>query len=200
MNKIVNLGDYRFGNWYPFADATGYVNDPKSTVCVGALIAYLNENGTLPNLRFNFENMNKVTTTANYFGLIDYSKTELRIKQKDVLLSPKIEKGEFKFYGEPLSIGIRQLESDAWTATPLYIFDFLDHERKSKMNKNYQFPYRIKISKKVKEGEFISKNNIEVFDNKGVPIDAHNFNFMLKTSKTLQLHWKDSGSFITRIE
>lgn len=200
MNKIVNLGDYRFGNWYPFANSTGYVNDPKSTVCVGALIAYLNENGNLPQLKFNFENLNKVTTTANYFGIIDYSKTDLRINQKDIVLSPNIEKGEFKFYGEPISIGIRQLESEDWTATPLYIFDFLDHDRKAKMNKNYQFPYKIKVSKKVKEGEFISKNNIEVFDNKGVPIDAHNFNFMLRTSRSLQLHWKDSGSFITRIE
>lgn len=200
INKIVNLGDYRFGNWYPFADSTGYVNDPKSTVCVGALIAYLNQNGTLPNLKFDFEKMNKVRTTTNYFGIIDFTKSDLRIKKKDIILSPTIEKGEFKFYGEPLSIGTRQLDSEEWTATPIYIFDFLDDNKKSKMNKNFQFPYHIKITKKISEGEFINKNNIEVNDNKGVPIDAHNFDFNLRTSRSLQLHWKDNGSFITRIE
>src|SRR5690606_19617741 len=59
---IVNLGDYRFGNWYPFADSTGYVDDPKSTVCVGALVAYLNQIGRLPSIRFDFSNMNKIQT------------------------------------------------------------------------------------------------------------------------------------------
>ena len=151
-------------------------------------------------MRFDFTNMNKVTTTANYFGLIDFSNTNLRIKKKDVILSLKKDKGEFKFYGEPVSIGIRQLESEEWTATPLYIFDFLDDDKKSKMSKNYQFPYLIKITKKLEEGEFISKSNIEVYDNQGIPIDSHSFDFRLRTSRTLQLHWKDNGSFITRIE
>lgn len=200
INKVVNLGNYRFGNWYPFADATGYVNDPKSTVCVGSLIAYLNKNGRLPSLRFNFAHMQEVGSTANYFGVIDYSNAELRIKDKDLLLSPNKSEGEFKFYGEPISIGMKQLESEDWTATALYIFDYIEDDRKAKMNKNFKFPYYIKIHKPASEGEFLSKNNIEVQDSQGVPIDSHNFDFRLRTTRALQLHWKDSGSFITRIE
>lgn len=200
ISKIINLGNYRFGNWYPFADSTGYVNDPKSTVCVGSLIAYLNQHGTLPNLKFNFKHLKNIVNTGNYFGIVDFSKSDLRIKGDDVILSPSKEKGEFKFYGEPITIGMRQLASEDWTATPLYVFDFLDDKKKAKMNKSYQFPYTIRINKKVDEGEFMSKDNIEVLDNQGLPIDAYNFNFALKTSRNIQLHWKDSGSFITRIK
>ncbi|PJX22786.1 hypothetical protein CAP47_07100 [Psychroflexus sp. S27] len=200
MNKVVNLGNYRFGNWYPFADSTGYVDDPKSTVCVGSLIAYLNENGKLPSLRFDFAHMQKVASTANYFGVIDHSKSNLRIKDRDLLLSPNKSEDKFKFYGEPISIGMKQLESQDWTATPLYMFDYIDDNRKARMNRDYEFPYHIKIHKPVSEGEFLSKDNIEVQDNQGVPIDAYNFDFRLRTSSALRLHWKDSGSFITRIE
>jgi hypothetical protein len=200
IDKIVNLGDYRFGNWYPFANSSGYVNDPKSSVCVGALIAYLNQNGILPSMRFNFEELNNVQSTAKFFGLIDYSKAHLRIKERDLLLSPEIEKAKFKFFGEPISIGMKQLKSEEWTATPLYVFDFVDNEKKAKLNRQFQFPYHITIKKKFNQGEFMSKNNIEVLDNKRMPIDSHNFNFMLRTSRTQHLHWKDSGSFITKIE
>jgi hypothetical protein len=200
IDKIVNLGDYRFGNWYPFANTSGYVNDPKSSVCVGALIAYLNENGILPSMRFSFQELINLQSTAKYFGLIDYSKAHLKIKDKDLLLSPEIEKANFKFFGEPISIGMKQLKSEEWTATPLYMFDYIDNERKARLNSQFQFPYHIKLRKKFSEGEFINKNNIEVIDNKGMPIDSHNFTFMLRTTRTQNLHWKDSGSFITKIE
>ncbi|RYH72171.1 hypothetical protein EVU94_13980 [Flavobacteriaceae bacterium 144Ye] len=200
VDKVINLGDYRFGNWYPFANSSGYVNDPKSTVCVGALIAYLNQNGLLPGLRFNFENMINVQSTAKYFGIIDYSNTNLRIKETDLLLSPKIETTNLKFYGQPISIGMKQLKSQEWTATPLYMFDFVDNEKKSRLNNQFHFPYHITLRKKSSTGEFIDKSNIEVVDNNGVPIDSHNFKFMLRTSRSFDLHWNDSGSFITRIE
>ena len=199
-NIIVNLGDYRFGNWYPFADSTGYVRDPKSTVSVGALIAYLNGISRLPGLRFDFGNMNKIKSTAKFIGLIEYDRGLGNIKKENVIFGPEQSEATFKFYGEPISIGMRQLESEEWIATSLYLFDFKDQERKKRVTKEHKFPYHLKFNRILSEGEFIDKDDIDIFDDKDVPIDIHNFDFSLRTSNYFQLHWKDSGSFVTRIE
>jgi hypothetical protein len=200
MDKIVNLGDYRFGNWYPFANSSGYVNDPKSTVCVGALIAYLNEISRLPSMRFDLTELKNITSTAKYLGVINYNQGVGIIKNDDVIFSPEKSEEVLSFYGEPISIGMRQLKSEDWIATSLYLFDFKDDDRKSKTCKEYKFPYKLKFTKNSSKGEFFSREDIEIEDALGLPIDNYNFDFLLRTSSTDQIHWKDSGSFITRID
>lgn len=200
MDIIVNLGDYRFGNWYPFANPSGYVNDPKSTVCVGALIAYLNEISRLPSMRFDLSNLDKIGSTAKYLGVINFNQGKGFIKDADVIFSPNKNEETLKFYGEPISIGMRQLGSEDWIATSLYAFDFRDDERKTKVCKDYKLPFKLKFTKNSSQGEFFSKEDIEIEDATGLPIDSHNFEFLLRTSSTELVHWKDSGSFITRIE
>lgn len=199
-DRIVNLGNYRFGNWYPFADSTGYVDDPKSTVSVGALIAYLNDISRLPGMRFDFKHMNKIKSTANYIGLIHYDKGLGSIKDEDLIFAPNKQQGAFKFYGEPIAIGMRQLKSESWVATSLYLFDFKDEESRKRVTKEYKFPYKLQFDKVQSHGEFIDKGDLEVYDSEGGLIDQYNFNFSLHTSNYFQLHWKDSGSFITPIE
>lgn len=197
---IVNLGDYRFGNWYPFADSTGYVDDPKSTVSVGALIAYLNMNSKLPGMRFNLGNMHKIQSTAKYIGLMEYNKGLGNIKEENLIFSPTQNEGSFTFYGEPKIIGMRQLKSEDWIATPLYLFDFKDDYSKSRVSKEHEYPYTLKFNRTELKGEFIDRDDIEIYDKEGVPIDQYNFNFSLQTSNYFETHWKDSGSFITKIE
>lgn len=200
-NIIVNLGNYRFGNWYPFANSTGYVDDPKSTVTVGALIAYLNNINRLPKLHFDFINMNKIKSTAKYIGLIEFDRGLGRIEKDKLIFSPEINKSEFKFYGnQPISIGMRQLESENWIATSLYSFDFGDVEKQKSTTKQHKLPYLLKFNKSNSEGEFIDKDDIEIFAADGGVIDQFNFDFSLKTSNNTALHWKDSGIFVTRIE
>ena len=95
---------------------------------------------------------------------------------------------------------MKQLESEDWIATSLYSFDFRDDERKEKVCKEFKFPYQPKFTKNQSNGEFFSKEDIEIEDANGNPIDIYNFDFILRTSSNEQIHWKDSGSFITRIE
>lgn len=198
-NIVVNLGDYRFGNWYPFADSTGYVYDPKSTVCVGSLIAYLNNISRLPGLRFDFTNMDKIQTTAKFIGVIKQDRGLGRIENENIIFSPEQSEGQFRFYGEPVPIGMKQLKSEDWISTSLYIFDFRDDERKKQLTENHNFPYLIKFNRTQSEGEFIDKEDIEITDANGILLDNYDFDFSLRTSNYFQLHWKDSGSFITPI-
>jgi hypothetical protein len=201
LDKVVRLGNYRFGNWYPFANSSGFVNDPKSTVCVGSLIAYLNNNGRLPGMRFDFEYLKKIKTTASYLGVLNNDSGRGRILSPDLLLSPLKNEGSFKFYGEPIVIAMKQLESEDWTATPLYVFDYKDDERRGTMlGQGFKFPYEVTIRRMDSVGEFLKKDELEVVDGENTPIDSHNFNFSLRTSKSLESHWRDSGSFIVRID
>ena len=39
--RVISLHEYRVGAWYPFRDARLRVEDPKTTVAVGAMIAAL---------------------------------------------------------------------------------------------------------------------------------------------------------------
>lgn len=198
-DKIVCLGDYRFGQWYPFANANGYVNDPKSTVCVGSLIAYLNSIGRLPGMRFNLDSLDKIGSTANYIGILDANHE--KIEKEKVLLSPTENKGKFSFYGEPVIIGMRQLASEQWISSPLYVFDFLDSENRDRVyNMSPAFPLTIEIQRHGEHGEFISKDNLIITDSSGEMIEPRHFEFLLRTSVKHQEHWRDSGTFVTRLD
>lgn len=198
-DKLICLGDYRFGQWYPFANQSGFVSDPKSTVCVGALVAYLNQSGQLPVMRFDLSRLDGITSTANYIGVMD--DRNIKIKSNDVLVGPTKNQGSFKFQGEPIVIGMRQLESEEWIASPLYVFDFLNEEKKAALMRNgFRYPLNITIQRVHGKGEFLSIDDLTVIDADGQQLETRNFEFTLRTSVKNQVHWRDSGSFIPRID
>jgi hypothetical protein len=197
-DKIVGLGNYRFGHWYPFADSEGVVGDPKSSVCVGAMIAYLNSQGRLPGLRIDLDSLNKIQSTASYIGVMD-SNCE-KISVSDVLLAPEQNEGEFKFWGEPVNIGMRQLASEDWIASPLYIFDFKsDAKRASFMKQEYSYPLTVTVRRAGNTGEFLSKEDLRIVDKTNIALEDHYFDFSFRTTSN-QVHWKDTGSFIVNID
>jgi hypothetical protein len=198
-DKVVSLGDYRFGYWYPFANSMGYVGDPKSTVSVGALIAYLNEQEILPGLRIDMSPLVNIGSTVNYLGVMNDDCD--RILSKDILISPKQKEGIFKFYGESVIIGMKQLESDDWIASPLYLFDFKSTEKKAAFRREeFKYPLKITLKRLGNLGEFIDKEDLNIIDDKGTVVDNHYFIFNFSTVSRTQVHWKDSGSFIVNIE
>ena len=198
-DKIVKLGDYRFGHWYPFSDPNGFVNDPKSTVCVGALIAFLNSSGNLPNLQLNLSELNKVESTAKYIGVID--RNGEKIIDEDIIFSPVKSEGDFSFYGQPVSIGMRQLDSEDWISSALYVFDFKNEEKKANfLRQGYVYPISVTIRRNGHKGEFIDLSEIQLVDKNKIPVEDHFFNFGFQTSISGEVHWKDSGSFIVKIE
>jgi hypothetical protein len=199
-DKIIKLGDYKYGNWYPFANAEGYVDDPKSSVCVGALIAYLNSFGNLPKLQFDMEFLNKVESTAKYIGVIDPHRENILDPQ--ILISPSQKEGTFRFDGAPVRIGMRQLDSEDWTASALYVFDFKDDERKEKfLRQNFKYPINARVMRKGEKGEFLDDKEIQLTDKDGQEVEySRYFNFSFQTVSSGKTYWKDNGSFIVKIE
>lgn len=198
-DKVICLGDYRFGYWYPFANSMGYVGDPKSTVSVGALISYLNDNEILPGLRIDMKPLDEITSTVNYIGVMNADCD--RILEKDILISPSQKEGEFSFSGEPVVLGMKQLGSDDWIASPLYTFDFKSTDKKvSFKREEFKYPLKIRLSRLGDVGEFIDTEDLNIVDDNGLVVDNHYFDFIFSTVPRTQVHWKDSGSFIVNID
>jgi hypothetical protein len=122
-NRMIFMHDYRVGQWYPFASRHGTIQDPKTTVVVGALLCALAEEAkiadfSLSTAKFKFE------STANYIGRVFVDGS---IADANLIFAP--EKGMFPTeskpvtVSEPLFLGFRQMALERWPGTPLYFID-----------------------------------------------------------------------------
>lgn len=198
-DKIINLGNYRFGSWYPFANAIGNVKDPKTTVTVGAMISFLSSINKLSDFRVDLSKLNKIDSTAQYLGVLNNRK--LRILNRNIIFDDKRNEGEFKFNGAPITIGMRQLLSEDWIATPLYIFDFSDDLHKEKMAKEiFEYPFTITINRDDENMEQLLIDDIIVIDKNGEEVDSSGyFKLHFKTLANDYGYWRDTGSFLLNI-
>lgn len=196
-DRIVCLSNYRFGNWYPFANALGYVKDAKTTVSVGALVCFLSSLNRLPYFRIDISPLNKINSTANYIGVLENN----AIKSKQIIFENNSIEGKFKFEGAPISIGMRQLQSENWIATPLYVFDFSSSEFRERMVKDgYKYPFTITLCRDEEDKETLLEDELVIMDSSGEEVDAAGyFKFKFKTMINEQGYWRDTGSFLINI-
>ena len=196
-DKIINFGAYKFGDWYPFA-TFGEVKDPKTTVSVGALIAFLSSTNRLDKFKMELTNLSDIQSTAEYIGVLNSSFS--RIPDEKIIFEKNKSEGKFKFYGAPVAIGMRQLPSQDWIATSLYLFGFKDDYHKELIAKEaYQYPFTITINREEENKEELIIDDIEVIDKNGVEIDGENyFVLFFKTLPHDNEYWKDSGSFLLK--
>ena len=123
------MHEYRVGNWYPFAGRLGTIEDPKTTVVVGALLCALAENRRIADFSLGTGGFT-IESTANYIGRIFRDGS---IKPEDVIFAR--EGGRFPTdsktlaVSQPLFIGFRQLPLERWPATPLYFLDIDTSEK-----------------------------------------------------------------------
>ncbi|MDQ1354618.1 MAG: hypothetical protein QG657_4927, partial [Acidobacteriota bacterium] len=109
-DRIIPLGRYRIGIWYPFAQSNGIITDPKTCVVVGATVGLMA--GSLNRLEgFRMDTRylkEKVKSTANYIG--SFNKNKCILSQVFFKEDSEYE-CEFDFNG-PMLIGMRQMNSD----------------------------------------------------------------------------------------
>ncbi len=196
-DKIINFGAYKFGDWYPFA-TFGAVKDPKTTVSVGALIAFLSSINRLDKFRMDLSELSNIQSTAEYLGVL--SNNFSRIKDEKIIFDKDKYEGAFKFYGAPISIGMRQLPSEDWISTSLYIFGFKDDFHKELLIKeNVQYPFTVTINRDEENKEELLMDDIVIIDKNGDAIDGKKyFVLFFKTLPNDAAYWKDSGSFLLK--
>ncbi|MDD2877302.1 MAG: virulence factor SrfB [Acidiphilium sp.] len=125
-HRVIGMHHYRVGPHYPFRDGANRIDDPKTTVAVGAMLCVQAEgrlqNFSLPASRFHMR------STARIIGRMD---NDGQIRDANVLLADVAldDAGDvgfsLKFFNN-LQIGFRQLPIERWTSTPLYQLEFND--------------------------------------------------------------------------
>jgi hypothetical protein len=213
-NRLINLNNYWVGKWYPFADNNGYIEDPKTVITVGSLIALMGGSlFKLDKFRINTTALRKnLVSTADYLG-----------NTKDYLIrspfiDPKKEESSFMVYDLPFSIGFKQLNAVNYPSRSLYVLQFsnknikeqLGHslhidsnmindaleDRKTKLRS--KLPYKVTISREFEKDKEKIKI-IEIIDNEGNELSKFNFELKIQTLNQAAGYWLDSGEFILSI-
>ncbi|MBQ7609292.1 MAG: virulence factor SrfB [Desulfovibrionaceae bacterium] len=153
-DRVVPMRNYRVGSWYRFADESGTITDPKTTVVMGAVLCQLAENA-LEGFVFNSSRL-KLKDTARFIGELDNQGV---LQADKVWFDISTQTNSKKAQGEglekivefsaPISIGFRQLGADRWTAIKCWFMDFANDEaRKRSVGKT---PYKVRVEFKIPE-------------------------------------------------
>lgn len=119
-NRLVSMSNYRVGSWYPSSTDIGHFKDNKSMVAVGALIAYLAENGKLSDFRLDTDDLKrKVLPTTEYVGIINS-----QIGTLDNILTPEINGTYTELNAMPICLGTKQIDVAGYPANLLYVLKF----------------------------------------------------------------------------
>ena len=213
-NRLINFNNYWVGRWYPFADNNGYINDSKTAVPLGSLIAYLGGiSFKLDKFKINTINLKtKLISTAEYIGSIK----ETAISES--FITPQKEEGVVLVHTLPHLIGFKNLNALNYPARNLYSFDFNEEKIIETLNKNLKndaikisdnleafkqklrmrMPYTITFNRefeKDKESIVIT----EIIDNEGNDISKIYFELNLQTLPEKIGYWLDTGQFTLNI-
>lgn len=209
-NRQINLNTFWIGRWYPFADDNGYVDDPKTIVSVGSLIALMG--GSLLKLgdfRLDTSVLKRsLNSSANYIGKIKNNTIEKHI------LDTKIAEASFQVTSLPFQLGYKKINSDKYPGSVLYSLqinegrvtdiskkkkgdDFdkvvdsaedLKHRIRSKM------PLTVTISREFDENKELLRIE-EVVDAEGSDISKLYFELSPQTMTDPAGFWLDTGEF-----
>ncbi|MNQ46027.1 Virulence factor SrfB [compost metagenome] len=216
--RILPLHGYHTGNWYPF-HKNGQIEDPKSSASVGAMITLLCANHSIPNFHFRTAAL-KPYSTIRHMGIIDLQNI---IRDHDVTYrdiqsyegqirlpssgSSETDTPAWIMRGD-LRLGYRQLDTERWTAAPLYTLRFSDEGRakytqaKSPDGSSPYLEVKLAIGKdnRARALGLISDKLVvsEVSSNTDKTFNKRDLELELNTMPDAGLidsrHWLDSGS------
>jgi hypothetical protein len=198
-HRVVFMHDYNVANWYPFAGPRGTVEDPKTTVVVGALVASLAEERRIDDFSLG-SGPSTQGSTVNFVGRMP---PEDMLPARDVVLSRKNgvlprESAPIVF-GEPGFIGFRQLPDEDWPATPLYRLGWRNDEKPTD-RQIATLPWRVvmqlredsnRAGEEENQSEHLEIERIEDRDGNSVPPRA--LELRLQTMRQSDGHWLDTG-------
>ncbi|WP_333864756.1 virulence factor SrfB [Sphingobacterium sp.] len=209
--NVINLNNYWIGKWYPFADNLGNVEDPKTIVAVGAIIALM----AAKLKKIQDFNLNTTELIKNLSSTADHiiSKVENR---KEVILTPQKHEQTFLLKSLPFEFGYAKYLSRNYTYSGLYRLS-IDHRQIEEVIKNrfvgrdesfYEeqvdkergeilrhLPLKVTIARDWDESKEILKiEHIE--DNEGNEKPVRFFQLHYQTLDSVQGYWLDTCEFV----
>ncbi len=192
-DRIIQLGHYRIGTWYPFATETGVITDPKTSVAVGATIALMA--GTLRRLEdFTLDITylkQKYQSTADYIGEYDTTKSTL----KNIILDPENYHKKIEFFGHMI-LGYRQMPSDDWIASPMYKISYANNNIAKQLQEREPLSFEIERDTTNKEKLKPLRN---IIDKEGKKIPAEHIKVKMQTLADEFGYWMDTGIFLVQL-
>jgi hypothetical protein len=180
-NNLINLNNYWIGRWFPFSDNRGFVEDPKTMVSVGAIIALMaGKLKRIDDLKIDTELIKqKLISTADYIVKSNYN-------VKEVILTPNKNEnivfvnvlpaqfGYAKFVSKnypvsdlcTVSIDDKEIMKTIKTRFPNKDNAFYEEQLGLEKNKIYQnLPLKITLSREIDESkEKLKIENVEDSD------------------------------------
>ncbi|MCH2045522.1 MAG: virulence factor SrfB [Saprospiraceae bacterium] len=195
---IVPMGNYRIGTWYPFANPIGEIKDPKTCVAVGATIALMSDMNRLGNFTIKTEHLRQVDSTADFIGI--YEKSSAIVQEP--FLTPDLNSSVVLFDGAEILIGMRQMKTENWLASPMYIFKYKNPTVAAAIKqRNYSMPLQIEFERDFERNKEQMQTPIRnITDSNGTRVDYEQFfTLMLRSLVDEYGYWTDSGSFTLTI-
>ena len=197
-HRIIGMHRYRVGEKYPFRDAANRIDDPKTTVAVGAALCVQAE-GRLRNFMMQTGKLS-MRSTARYIGKMDNSG---QIRTENVLLSnldldgPPADDTSFKVPFRTVShLGFRQLPIERWTATPLYVMEFANPDDAQRL----ELPLTVTVGRRsIDPDEAEAEKERETFtveevqDASGATQRNDAVRLRLQTIDDQDGYWRDTG-------
>lgn len=204
-DRIIALHGYRAGTWYPF-HKDGRVDDPKTTAAVGAMVCKVGGERRIPNFNF-LANTFKAYSTVRFIGLMDQN---MIIKQEDVyyrdvlLDDPDYELPEQPFEVRArMVLGFRQIDSERWPASPLYILDLEKRAKDALAKADRGEPVVLLVQLKKdrrRRAERFEIASVRAAQAQSVSVSARDLSLKLNTLNSVGIgetsYWLDTGSVI----
>ena len=203
-DRILALDGYRTGTWYPF-HKDGRIADPKTTAAVGAMVCKVGGERGIPNFNF-LSNAFRAYSTVRYIGLMDRN---MRIKDEDIYYRDvRLDDPDYDLPDEPFEVrgrmvlGFRQLASERWGASPLYVLDFTKRAKdllaKADRGESPVLQVRLKKDRRRRAERFEIAGGIT--SEQGTTLGPRELTLKLNTLNTVGIgetdYWLDSGSVI----
>jgi hypothetical protein len=150
-NNLINLNTYWIGKWFPYSDNRGFVEDPKTMVSVGAIIALMaGKLNKINDLKVNTEIIKqKLISTADYIVKSNHN-------TKEVILSPTKNENTVLVQALPYQFGYAKYISKNYPVSDLYNIS-LDN---SEISRTFKTRYPNKENSFYEEQMNIEKNKI----------------------------------------
>lgn len=211
-DRIILVNNHYVGRWYPFSRNTGYVDDPKTIVAVGALVGlYGAKLNKLNDIKIDLSLLNtNLHSTINYV-LKPNNETEC-------VLSPEKTEGGFLVPHLPAVLKVRQLDVDSYLSRPLYVIDYNKHKmanavcKEALLNNQTLLPNEIrnKVQAKIDKLQMSApysiilnrdtddKEKIEIVsitNSKGEDQKVNNVEIHTQSMGIDEEYWLDTGAF-----
>ena len=199
-HRLIFMNEYRVGNWYPFAGRLGKIDDPKTTVVVGALICALAENREIRDFPLRGGGFS-IKSTARYIGRLLGADT---IRTDDIIFSQEgrsvATESKPLIVSAPMFLGFRQLRLDRWPGTPLFFLDMAeDHPGRQAAPMPWSVTFR---RNEPSSDDPVAKQELDlenlwvdrVVDQTGTEVSKDLVRLRLQTMRNIDGYWLDTGT------